>query len=229
MVTPLRLTLFALLAAGGLGGCFDVHDTDLLVIDNFNHGDLQPLDSRFGTWQGYGINLLSDPTPVCMLDADTNDGSPGALVLPFTVTDPMDRLQQDGGAGVRTNALQPVAVDFYRYPKIAFDIKLLSGGDNPLPSNALIYLELGCSKVTTPATELTDLYVVQGVPYSANWQNIALTLDNFGPPPWLTNPIIGGTVACLQNVDSVRFSVDAKLPDGRTGSGELHLDNIVLE
>ena len=57
----------------------------------------------------------------------------------------------------------------------------------------------------------------------------ALTLDNFGPPPWLAEPIQGGTTACLQHVDAVRFSIDAQLPDGTVGEGILHIDNVVLE
>lgn len=223
-----RLAVFALLAARGLAGCFDVHATDLLVIDNFNDGDLQPLDPGFGLWQGYGINLSGDPSPQCIVDTDTGDGSPYALVLPFTVTDPMNNLQEDGGAGVKTLS-DSGAVDFARYGRIAFDIKLIPGGDNPLPSNALIYLELGCSSVPEVGSDQADLYVVQGVPYSSTWQNVALTMGNFGPPPWLTKPIEGGTIACLQHVDSVRFTVDAKLPDGKTGAGALHLDNVVLE
>jgi len=223
-----RVTILALFTVLGLGGCFDVNATNLLVIDNFNDGDLQPLDPGFGSWQAYGINSPEDPAPKCVLDPDTQDRSPAALLLPFTVTDPVDLLQEDGGAGVKTGATMG-AVDFTAYGRIAFDIKLVSGGDNPLPSNALVYLELGCSSVPAESGDLATLYVVQGVPYTSDWQYVPLTLVNFGPPPWLTTPIKGGTVACLQHVDSVRFSIDAKLPDGKIGMGALHLDNVVLE
>ena len=226
-----QLPLFALLAASGLGGCFDVGTTNLRVIDNFNQGRLQPVDPGFGTWTPYLINACPNSTLSSGIDADpadTEDGSAGSLLLDVTVTDPGDDLQQHGGGGLATQAGMG-AVDFTRYDRIGFDIRLQSGGVNPLPATALVYLELGCSSVPAESMAVNDLYVVQGVPYSDAWHNFGLTMGNFGPPPWLVEAIKGGTTACLQNVDSIRFTVDEQLADGKTGEAILHLDNIVLE
>lgn len=229
MVTRALVPLFALLAAPCAAGCFDVHATDLLVIDNFNDGDLLPAYPGFGVWMGYGIEPKDNPNVHCHLDTDTQDGSPDSLLLEVTVTDVLDGFQLHGGAGLVTNATMG-AVDFTRYGRIAFDIKLTSGADYPLPVNALVYLELACSTVRPESHDMIlTLYVSQGVPYSGNWQNVALSLVNFGPPQWLTEPIDGGPVACLQHVDGVRFVVDEQLADGQTGHAFLRIDNVVLE
>lgn len=228
MVSPGRLFLCAFVASCGLIGCFDVSTANLRVIDNFNSGDLQPSDRGFGLWGCYGINPKDNPAVSCAVSNDTADGSPFSIVLDVTVTDPPDGLQQHGGAAVKTAAVMG-PVDFTRYGKIAFDQKLESGAQGSLPSGALVYLELGCSTVTDESLNLHDLYVSQGVAYTSAWHYQALTLDNFGPPPWLAEPIKGGTTACLQHVDAVRFSIDAQLPDGKTGEGILHIDNVVLE
>ena len=232
MVTQVAKAPFALLVtsvlAGGLGGCFDVGTTNLRVIDNFNSGDLQPSDPGFGPWGCVAVGPADDAAFTCLPDADSEDGSPFSLLLHLTVMDPPDGLQQHGGAAVTTMAT-PAAVDFTRYGRIAFDTKLESSGQNPLPASALLYVELACSTVLPLGSERHDLYVSQAVPYASIWHNFALTLENFGPPPALVEPIAGGPTACLRHVDGVRFSVDAHLPDGKTGEAFLHVDNVVLE
>lgn len=221
--------LLALLVASSLAGCFDVHATDLLVIDNFNDGDLQPLDPGFGVWDCQTINSPSTPKASCAVSTDTNDQSAYSILLHVLALDPADGLQQHGGASVATGATMG-AVDFTHYKHIAFDIKLVPGGTNPLPLNGLVYLELACSTVRPESMDMRqDVYVSQGVPYSSTWHNVALSLINFGSPPWLVEPIDGGPGACLRHVDGVRFSIDAQLPDGQSGDGFLYLDNIVLE
>ena len=228
MVKRGHLALLSLLAASGLYGCFDVSTATPLVIDNFNSGDLQPLDPGFGTWMGYLINPGVASTQLLGIDAlNTEDGSTGSMRLAVTVDDQTDALQQHGGGGAKTLALMG-AVDFTRYGQITFDLKLQPGGEYSLPAGALVYLELGCSSVPAELRPLNDLYVLQGVPYSSAWHNYALTMGNFGPPPWLAEAIEGGTTACLQHVDSVRFTIDEQLADGATGEAILHVDNLVL-
>lgn len=228
MVKHGHLAIVAMLAASGSAGCFDVGATNLRVIDNFNSGDLQPSDRGFGMWGCYPINPKDNPNFSCSASNDTADGSPFSILLDVTVADMLDGLQQHGGAAVKTPAVMG-PVDFTRYGRIAFDLKLESGGDNPLPAAALVYLELGCSTVPSLSDDRYDLYVSQGVAYTTTWHYQALTMGNFGPPPWLAEPITGGTTACLQHVDAVRFSIDAQLPDGKTGEAILHVDNVVLE
>jgi hypothetical protein len=232
MVTRGKGALFALLATsvlcGGLGGCFDVGTTNLRVIDNFNSGDLQPSDPNFGPWGCGAVGPAASSIFTCVPDPDTEDGSAFSVLLHVTVTDPPDGgLQQHGGAAVATIAMN--AVDFTRYGRIAFDLKLESGGENPLPASALLYVELACMTVLPLGSERHDLYVSQGVPYMNIWHNFALTLENFGAPPALVEPITGGPTACLRHVDGIRFSIDAQLPDGKTGEAFLHVDNVVLE
>jgi len=228
MVKRGALRAGVLLAACAMGGCFDASTASLLVIDNFDSGDLQPSDDGFGMWGCYAINPKENPNVSCSFSKDSEDGSASSIVLDVTVTDVLDGLQQHGGAAMKTAAVKG-PVDFTRHGRIAFDQKLESGSPNSLPAAALLYVELGCSTVTDESGTLHDLYVSQGVAYTSVWHYKALTLDNFGPPPWLAEPIQGGTTACLQHVDAVRFSIDAQLPDGTVGEGILHIDNVVLE
>jgi len=221
--------LLALLAAWALAGCFDVHAVDLLVIDDFESGDLLPTDPGFGKWDDYPINTVDDGNIIIGLDSnDTQDHSKDSLVLNAIVVDPPNGFQEHGGAAVQTKATMG-AVDFTHYDRIRFDIELKSGDRYPLSSSALVYLELGCSTVA-PESGATrnDLYVSQGVSYQAYWQSTSLTLVNFGPPQWLATPIEGGRDGCLRAVDSIRFSIDAQVPDGMTGQGIMHIDNVVL-
>jgi len=230
MVKRGKGALFALLATtacSGLVGCFDVSTTNLRVIDNFNSADLQPSDPNFGPWSCGVVGPTANSSVTCLPDSDTEDKSPFSLLLHFTVTDPPDKLQQHGGAAMATLATH--TVDFTRYGRIAFDLKLQSSGENPLPASAILYVELACMTVLPLDSERHDLYVSQGVPYMNMWHNFALSLENFGPPPALVEPITGGPAACLRNVDGVRFNIDAQLPDGMTGEAFLNVDNVVLE
>ena len=221
--------LFAVMALGSVAGCFDVGTTNLRVIDNFDSGDLTPSDRAFAPWDCGAVGPASFASFTCLPDgADTEDGSPFSAFLHFTVMDPLDGLQQHGGAALATTAPRD-PVDFTRYGRIVFDLKLESSGQNPLPASALLYVELACMTVLPLGSERHDLYVSQAVPYMSIWHNFALTLENFGPPAALVEPITGGPAACLRHVDGVRFSVDAQLPDGKTGEGFLHVDNVVLE
>jgi hypothetical protein len=223
--------LIVLVAAVALEGCFDVHSTNVLVIDDFESGNLLlPTDPGFGMWALNSINTVKDGFITYGADStDTPDHSMYALSMDMTVVDPPDFAQQHGGAEVETKATMG-PVDFTRYQRIRFDLELKPGTDHPLPSSALIYLQLGCSSVPQQGTQTgSDLFVLQGVSYQAYWQSTSLTLDNFGPPPWLATPIEGGTEGCLRAVDNVRFAIDAQLADGATGHGILHVDNIVLE
>jgi len=227
-----RMLVSALLAAGGLGGCFDVSSTNLLVIDNFNNDDLQPTDPAFEGWSCRAVNGPGIDVSCGRDTNDTQDGSLASMRLDLAVMDPPDGLQQHGGAALETNVktTPPTApVDFTRYGRIAFDLKLQSAGETPLPIDALVYVELGCSTVLPERSERHDVYVSQGVPYSTVWHNYALTIVNFGPPASLLEPIMGGPQACLRRVDRLSFSIDAQLPDGKPGGAVLRVDNVVLE
>lgn len=235
MVTRARAAGWLLLVGAGVAGCFDAHAVGggALILDDFESADLFPTDPDFGVWMPYAIND-NDPaaTSSCGVDMDTQDHTQSqyALVLDMTVSDfpAGDGLQQHGGAGVRTGATMG-AVDFTRFQRIAFDIKLGASGPQPLPASALVYLELACSSVPTESGQTPGtLYVSQGVPYQNYWQTTSLTMANFGPPPWLTTPIQGGRDGCLRHVDGIHFAVDAQLADGGVGHGVLHLDNLVL-
>jgi hypothetical protein len=215
-----------LLAVLVVGGCYDVHTVDPgpYIIDDFDDGDLQPADPNFDQWRCYGFN--PDTIDGINCGHDAGEQSTFSLFLDATIVDPPDGTQQHGGASLATFATKPE--DLSHFGQIMFDAKLESGNP-PIPSNALLYVELGCKGAHTEDGSLPgDLYVVQGVDYKSYWQPFTLAMISFNSPPWLATHIMGGPAGCLQRIDSIRFTVDAQLPDGQTGKFVLHVDTISL-
>ena len=216
------LVLFLPLAAAA-GGCFDVHTIDPgpVVLDDFDDGDFQPADPNFGVWMCYSYNPTNQSYSC---DHDAGYNSPYSLVLHETVVDPLDGTQQHGGGALATYATTPV--DFTRFTELDF-AAMLESGNPPISSNALMYLEIGCATAAAEDGSVPgDFYVLTSVDYKSFWKSFAAKLANFGPAPWITTPIKGGTAGCLQRADSIRWSVDAALPDGQTGVFTLHIDDI---
>jgi hypothetical protein len=228
VVKAARVLLAASLALGA-AGCFDVHAVDAgpLVIDDFDDGDYYPADPDFSSWTCYSFNPDSNKMYRCDHELHSDaDGDGFALFLDFTITDPPNGSQEHGGASLATFTDTPV--DFTRFTEIVFS-NALESGNPPLSSNALFYVELGCKTAADVDGNVPgDFYVSRGVDYNSNWKTRRATLANFGPPAWINSEIEGGTVGCLTRVDSLRFTVDAQLPDGQVGHGILHVDKIFL-
>jgi len=215
-------------ATFGAAGCFDVHNVDpgVHLIDDFDDGAFQPADPNLTPWGCYSVNPATNQNYSCGHDGDTMDASPYSLYLDFSITDPADGTQQHGGAAVSTAAETPE--NLAPFKEIGFSAKLESGNP-PLPSSALLYLELHCR--TVPATgsrSPDDLLVLAGVDYHSDWKTFSLELNSLVPPPWLSTQFQGGNVACLEHVDNIDLIVDEQLPDGKTGAGVLHVDDIYL-
>jgi len=221
-------------ALGSLGlvvlaasGCFDVHAIDPgpapFVLDDFDDGDVQPNDPNFDPWECYTINPQGAPntcTPRLV-----SDGSP-ALVLDATIVDPADGLQQHGGAELATYARLPK--DVSRFSVIVFNAKLQSGNP-PISSDAILSVEIGCRTVPdADGIVPSRLYVSTGVEYGTVWTPSRVSLRNFGWQTWAPPQTDAGPGPCLQKADSVRFSVDAALPDGATGVFHLTVDDITF-
>ncbi len=228
MVSRAALNLPLLLAVLGAGGCFDVHTVDPgpYIIDDFDDGDLRPADPNFQAWW---CDAYNPNTNQCNCDHDAGDQSSFSLFLQANIVDPPDGTQQHGGASLGTSTYTGASEDFTRFSRIQFSAKLESGNP-PIPSNALMYVEIGCTTARTEDGSLPgDLYVNQGVDYKSYWQSFTLELNGFNSPPWLATHIKGGPAACLGRVDSIRFTVDAQLPDGQSGKFVLHVDTISLQ
>jgi len=231
MMTRRTFRAFLVLAscpvALGTSGCFDVHNVDQgpWVIDDFEDGDLKPADPNFGPWTCSSFNETTNQN--CSVGPDAGDQSTNSLLLDFTVDDPPDGTQEQGGAELYTGAARPES--FSGYGEMVLSAKLVSDGP-PLPSNATLQVQLGCSSVqaddgTFPGT----LYVVQGLAYTGDWQTFTLPTANFGSPPWIATHIVGGPTACLERVDSISFAVAPDLPDGQSVTARLNVDDISLQ
>jgi hypothetical protein len=224
-----RAILAAVFALALLAGCFDVHGVNPgpYVIDDFDDGSVQPREPNFGGWQCYAFNPSTNANYGCALSRDTLDGSAYSLQLEFTIDDPLDTMQEHGGAGLETLAIVPQ--DFTRFSQVVFDAELQSGNP-PIPSNAVVYLQLSCSTAhLEDGSAPGDIYLLQGVPYGREWLPFSLSMTTFAPPPWNPWEIKGGTAGCLSRVDSISFTVDPDLPDGQTGMGILNVDDIYFQ
>jgi hypothetical protein len=204
-------------------GCFDVHHVDpgTVLLDDFDDGDFYPADPDFDAWLCSSFNDAGNS-----YSCGSADGlhSTYSLVLNATVVDPYDGVAQDGGALLETKA--PWPLDFSSVTEIEFAAKLQFDID-PLSDQASLNLEIGCS--TASATDGTipgDLYVEAAIPYQPDWTPFVAPTADLIDPPWTTTKIKGGPAACLQRADAVRFSVDAALADGQTGSFTLYVDDI---
>jgi hypothetical protein len=222
----IRLT--SLLFLLGATGCFNVQmvDPGPLVIDDFDDGDTFPADPTFDAWSCYAVMASEQPT--CMITSPgTGYGGTGrALELQAAITDPMNGLQDHGGAALQTRA--STTVDFSHFNALTFDYSIDSG---TLPIGALLYAELGCSTVlASDGSNPKTLYILHSVPTTTRgWNQATLSLNEFGPPQWVPLGIKGGAPACLSAVDSIRFSIDADLIDGGSASFTLTIDNVELQ
>jgi hypothetical protein len=208
----------------GAAGCFDVRTVDAvpLVIDDFDDGDLVPADSALPMWTCFNFNPSTPDGFTC--GHDIGYQSDYSLFLQATITDPPDKLQQNGGAGVATFGDTPQ--DFSRFRELVLSVAL-EYGDPPLLGPPTVHVDLGCSTARADdGTVHNDLTVIQDIDPTTTWQTLALPMGSFGTPFYLPTHIVGGPTACLQRVDSVQVVVDANLPDGQSGSFTLHVDDI---
>jgi hypothetical protein len=208
--------------------CFDVRQVDPgpVVIDDFDDGNLVPALTAFESWLPYSFNAQGSELHSDLTQGNTN--SPFAVYLDFRVADPPDGEVQEAGAALMSESQVPWDVNAYR--ALVFAAKLESSGVPALPVGALLYVELGCkTAVAENGSRPGNLYVVASINYTSDWQEHRIEIASFGDPSWLSRRVAGGPAQCRQRIDSIRFSVDAKLNDGQSGHGVLTLDNIYVE
>jgi hypothetical protein len=221
---PVLVAALAVLAAPS---CFDVQTVDPgpLVVDDFEDGDYLPALPGFDRWFCYSFNPEGSQGYHCAGAA--GDESTSALYLDAQIDDPPDGKQQHGGAALATKSRVPLEINPYR--EFVFSAKLESSTP-ALPSDAYMYVELGCSTaLATDGSRPGDLYVVAGVDYKSSWQTYRFGVTSFGPPPWVLTHVMGGPERCRALVDSIRFTIDAQIVDGESGRGILTIDNIHFE
>jgi len=104
-------------------GCYDVQTFDAgpYVLDDFEDGDFLPSDPIFDAWTCFAFNPSSNKMYSCDHDAGAHN-SDYALSLDFTVTDPANGTQQDGGAGLVSLAAKPM--DFSHFEELDFEVSL---------------------------------------------------------------------------------------------------------
>ena len=228
MVRPLaRAAATLILCALAAAGCFDarLRNPGPLIIDDFEDGNLDPELTTFDPWDCYAYNA-ADPTFTCGL-AQGFPGSNYGLSLDFHVDDPVDGKQQHGGASLAV--YDRATLDLGPYQDFVFSAKIASGKP-ALPSEARLYIELGCSTaLAKDGSRPGNLYVVTSAPFKPDWETSHLDVASFGFPSWLINNVKGGTAPCLRLIDSIRFTVDMFLADGESGQGVLTIDDIHLE
>jgi hypothetical protein len=221
------LSTVAILAAVLMtAGCFDVHSVNRIprVLDDFEDGDLNPVDPRFGPWF-CGTN--NPPNQPCTVGLDPGDQSSYSVYVDTTIVDPPDGLAQYGIGFVATNAEPPV--DLYGLDEMVFTLKV-TPGNPPLPDTTVVSVELLCNDVPAEnGAKSSFIYVQQIVPFSGSWQSVRLMMANFGVTNYEDVTIIGGPIACLRQVNSIGFVLEPILPDGESATGRLNVDDIYFQ
>ncbi len=203
-------------------GCFDVHgDPAPLLIDNFDDGVL-PADRHFDQWRCGEFNPNTKQNCECGYDHATYQSAPYSIYLEATVAE--EGSQKSAGAQLYTQA--DVPEDLSPMNEIVFSAKF-DQGNHPLPTDAPFYVELHCSLAYVgEGSSPSDLYVHYPIQnwQTSGWNTFVLTLSQFSSP-WVGIT----TIACLEHVDGIHFSVNAGLSLGDTGSFLLHLDDIYFQ
>jgi hypothetical protein len=216
--------------AAALAGCFDVHSVDPgpLVLDDFeSHDNRMPADPEFSIWSCGKYNPPTNEGVSCDYDMPGYENSNYSFSLQAEVTDEKDLRMNHAGAALMTHVVGD-PVDMTRFETINFAAKVVSGTP-PLPMEAQLLVELFCKNAKTEdGTRSDELRVDQVAVYKNNWLMVPLEMRNFTTLTSSTH-IKGGTSACLKQVDSVRFAVNAELDDGGSARFTLWIDNITFQ
>jgi hypothetical protein len=201
-------------ASGGHGG---TGAPTAIVIDNFEDGDAQSGDARFGSWKFYAYNPSALPTGA---HESSTVESPGydsnyALNLDWEVVDVPDGMPNYPGVGL---GCAPVSyIDISGYSAILFAQQYShTGSCQPVLNLTVVF---GCSQYN--ASFIAD------VPMSAEWTTTTIQLSSFSQqqyPPETTVALED----CFKVVDSFDFQAQQNLADGDCASGTLTLDNISI-
>jgi hypothetical protein len=221
----LRLAIAGTLCSAA--GCFDVQRVSQgpWVIDDFEDGDLKPTDRNFGPWGCASFN--ESTTTNCSYGRDPGDDSAYSLFLDFTVEDSPDGVAQQGGAQLQTEAAKPE--DLSRFNQMVLSVKLVSGSP-PLPSSAQVFVQLNCSSAQADnGSSPGDLYLLQYLPYTSDWQTFPLAMANFTSPSFTPMHVLGGPMACLERVDGISFSVAPQVAESQSATGRLNVDHIYFQ
>jgi hypothetical protein len=208
-------------------GCFDVRmrDPGPLVIDDFEDGDLVPALATFDSWGCYSFNAQGSVVDCASVPG--TDNSAFALQLDFRVDDPPDGKQQHGGGGLASYARAPIDID--SRGDLVFSA-MLASGTPALPSDARLYVELGCSTAAAEdGSRPGDFYVSASADFKNYWQPFRIDVTSLGQPAWVVSKIEGGPARCRQRIDNIRFTVDAHLADGQSGQAVLTIDSIYFD
>ncbi|HMF40252.1 MAG TPA: hypothetical protein VKQ32_06140 [Polyangia bacterium] len=203
----------------------DTIDPGPVVIDDFDDGDFVPTMSELDYWQCYSFNPSTNLNFSC-------DKAPGyqskfSLYVEFTLDDPPDGVQQYPGAGLGAWA-NGSTVDFTRYHELDISLKLQNGSP-PLPSEALVYIELDCKNAPGEDGKPSNFYVTLSVKPTMDWSTFPLALSNWASPPWESAHVKGGIPACMRAIDGISISLSGQLQDGESAQGKLFIDGLKLK
>jgi hypothetical protein len=190
-----------------------------ILVDDFEDGGPDPVDTRFGVWQYYTYNPPGQPAYAYNFKPGYNTN--GSELLEWSVTDTPNGMLDFPGAGLRT-LIKNVYIDLSAFTRIVFAHRYEAAAtpcastDIPITSFTVVF---GCD-------ELNTTYVLP-VNVSPTWQQVTLPLSAFSEPPYMP-PSGHSLTECLQLTSVLLFEVQPNLADGQCGSGRLYLDTISI-
>ncbi|HVY41244.1 MAG TPA: hypothetical protein VHM31_25075 [Polyangia bacterium] len=218
----------AVLLATALGtmGCFDVHTAGgPWVVDDFEDGDLSPADRNFGPWACFSFSQSTADN--CGIGIDPGDDSSFSLFLDFTLDGAFVTVSQQGGALFQTTT-SAAPENLARFHQMVLSAKLTS--TVALPSNAGVFVQLGCSSAqAADGTRPGNLYVQQPLAFTSAWQTFTLAMRDFTTLGAYPTHVLGGPAACLERIDSIGVAVSPQVPDGQSATERLDVDDIYFQ
>lgn len=211
-------------------GCFDVHQVEIdpagaaapgaRVIDDFEDGDVQPLDSGFAAWRCITYNPGPGRQPVsCGAAAEGFTGQHG-YSLWFELSDAPDGSDAYPAAHLFAPSRDDAPQDFSSHVELRLAAKF-APGDHPLSEDALFTVSLSCN-----AGSDTPRSVDAAVRLPGAWERVILPLEDFAQPSWQELPV--DTRSCLARINGISFDVGG-IGDGGLANGTLLVDDVYLQ
>ena len=215
-----------------VSSCFDVHAVPLdpvepraplpkvLLIDDFEDGDVRPSNAAFAPWRCATYNPGPGLQPVKCGPVAEGFDSPHGYSLWAELHDLPNGADEYPGASLFAPTAGATRFDASSYEMLRFSTKL--SGDGVLASGGnTVSVTLSCDVDGAPPRSMDSLALA-----SADWQHVGLRLADFAQPDWQPERVERAT--CATQISGLSFDFGG-LGDGQTAAATLLVDDVYLQ
>jgi hypothetical protein len=212
-------------------GCFDVREVPVdpirpeaapkvLLIDDFEDGDVRPSSSAFAAWRCTTYNPGPGFQPVQCGPAEEGFDSPHGYSLWAELHDLPNGVLEYPGASLFAPTPVETWFDASPYEMLRFSAKLTLGGALAGEDGA-VSVTLSCDGESSTPISVDSLALL-----SAEWQRVGLRLADFAQPDWQSERV--DNAICVTQISGLSFDFGGP-EDGQTGTGTLLVDDVYLQ